>query len=633
MPLPISSFIALLVAALINLLVIAGPGFRGGAPPSGKPAPAKVANASGKNAALRFEVPLTRTFPAGLETVTHTLTPEYTGYADLILTGGGYDIDLTVTGVEGESWESKGTACEEHILFPVRAGQTYAVELTLYDARGHRDPSYTITPYRVEPRAALTPGVPMVGTVAATPHYFALVADAAAAPVFDLELRGVDADDLELAVYADGELVAESLQQGSWERAVLALRAGPNYLVKVYAAQAGAAEYTLTPRLAATAPLDGTLAVDGTASGEVNAGQRYRLYRFTAPAAGVVVQQLGGGEKSGCDLDLGLAAGNGKLIYSRDSDGAEMALGNAIAGEDCYSLVALYDQAGASPYTLRNWFVPEPTRAAGTPGVAEWFGVFVGVRDYLEAGDLDYCGKDAYDFYREFQSLGMPAGNARLLIDERATKANLEAALLWLAQVAGPEDRVIVFFSGHGVRENGGTSANREADNAQDYISPWDSQNANYDYDLADDRFAALANAIPARTQVIVIDSCFSGGFVSELAPHPGRAVFLASREDQESGENTKTKGGIMVGAMLQSLRSLRRAGIPVGQLVEQVRYRVPRICPSCFAAIEPGTRVCPACHTELTGEDAVQEPVVASTLPAGFQLHLQPPPADARPK
>lgn len=257
----------------------------------------------------------------------------------------------------------------------------------------------------------------------------------------------------------------------------------------------------------------------------------------------------------------------------------------------------------SSPPNPERRSLSRSPRAAGTPGTAEWFGVFVGIRDYFEGDDLDYCGKDAYDIYREFRELGMPPENARLLIDERATRANIEEALRWLARVAGPEDRVVFFFSGHGVRRAGGASTNREADNAQDYISPWDSRSEGYDFDLSDDRFAELADAIPARTQVIVIDACYAGGFESELATHPGRAVFLASREDQESGENAKAKGGIMVDVMRNALRALRPEGVPIGRLADEVRRRVPRICPHCFAAIRPGAQTCPSCETELTAE------------------------------
>ena len=74
------------------------------------------------------------------------------------------------------------------------------------------------------------------------------------------------------------------------------------------------------------------------------------------------------------------------------------------------------------------------------------------------------------------QALGMRPENGRLLVDEQATKENIVAALRWLAQVAGPEDRVVFFFSGHGVQENNGASSNAEPDKAQEYLAALQNQ-------------------------------------------------------------------------------------------------------------------------------------------------------------
>ncbi|HNW94344.1 MAG TPA: caspase family protein, partial [bacterium] len=234
-----------------------------------------------------------------------------------------------------------------------------------------------------------------------------------------------------------------------------------------------------------------------------------------------------------------------------------------------------------------------------------------------------YCSKDAVETWQAWKSFGMPPENGRLLIDEQATKENIIAALQWLARVAGPEDRVVLFYSGHGTQEPNGASANREPDKAQEYLAPYNSQNANFDFDLADDRIGELLDAVPAQVQVVVLDACYAGGFRQELERHEGRMVLMASQENQTSGESTKFKGGLLVGVVLQALREFAPQGVPAGEVVRAARLRVARICPECFADMGGSYRRCPECGTVLTGDQRAQQAVVTSTLAAELPLQL----------
>src|SRR5690606_16874082 len=83
------------------------------------------------------------------------------------------------------------------------------------------------------------------------------------------------------------------------------------------------------------------------------------------------------------------------------------------------------------------------------------YAVVIGISDYQDEGipDLQYAHKDAEAFAAFLQS---PAGGSldgdhlKVLLNEQATVAQLATALDWLWEVAKENDRVIMYFSGHG---------------------------------------------------------------------------------------------------------------------------------------------------------------------------------------
>jgi Flp pilus assembly protein TadD len=83
------------------------------------------------------------------------------------------------------------------------------------------------------------------------------------------------------------------------------------------------------------------------------------------------------------------------------------------------------------------------------------YAVVVGISDYqdVDISDLKFAHKDALAF-ADF--LNSPAGGAldddhlKVLINEQATQAQFGAALDWLWEMAGKNDKAIIYFSGHG---------------------------------------------------------------------------------------------------------------------------------------------------------------------------------------
>src|SRR5215471_5379895 len=95
--------------------------------------------------------------------------------------------------------------------------------------------------------------------------------------------------------------------------------------------------------------------------------------------------------------------------------------------------------------------------AAGQSQPKIWV-VAIGISKYpsLPGGQqLQFAEHDAQSFVTALQSGGINPANIRLLLGHQATLAGIKDALgSWLARSAGPQDTVVIFFSGHGYVEH-----------------------------------------------------------------------------------------------------------------------------------------------------------------------------------
>jgi hypothetical protein len=107
--------------------------------------------------------------------------------------------------------------------------------------------------------------------------------------------------------------------------------------------------------------------------------------------------------------------------------------------------------------------------------------------------------QDHYGFSRE---------NIRLILDDRATKANILERLDWLVRDSKPGDILVFFYAGHGsqVRDRDGD----ELDDAMDEIlCPHD---LNWDDPLTDDILHSYLTRVPQGVNLTVIFDCCNSG-------------------------------------------------------------------------------------------------------------------------
>ena len=155
---------------------------------------------------------------------------------------------------------------------------------------------------------------------------------------------------------------------------------------------------------------------------------------------------------------------------------------------------------------------PPASSAPGHPGLALYaqsWAVVVGVDRFRDRGisRLQYAANDARAVALALKGLGFPAENITLLLDERATRAEVERVLSsTIRRATGPQDRLLVFFATHGVTVPlpGGCE--------EGYLLLHDSDPDDLPLTaLGMNQFKQIGQRIPAKHIFVAVDACYGG--------------------------------------------------------------------------------------------------------------------------
>lgn len=186
-----------------------------------------------------------------------------------------------------------------------------------------------------------------------------------------------------------------------------------------------------------------------------------------------------------------------------------------------------------------------------TVAVPRGYALIVGIGAYKnlpEKAQLEYSERDAEAIYSILISPeggNFRAENVHRLIGAQATLANIKRELeVWLPSVAQEQDRVIIYFAGHGFISNG-----------RGYLAPHDLDPSNIPgtgYPM--DTLGQVAGSkIKAKWKVLLTDACHSGAIAPDdvAALNKGfldlsRSMFsmTASRDRERSFESKDWGGG-----------------------------------------------------------------------------------------
>lgn len=211
-----------------------------------------------------------------------------------------------------------------------------------------------------------------------------------------------------------------------------------------------------------------------------------------------------------------------------------------------YSIVATsYQRGETGAYTLDLNQAAASTPITG-PSARRIFAVMVGISDYPGTeNDLPFTAEDARKLRETLAREGVLANDSVTLIDAQATRAAVRQAFQRVAAQAGPDDLFLFFYSGHGGQERTQVSAT-EPDGKNETLEL-------YDGAMIDDELAQLFEQVRARTALLVLDSCFSGGFARDVVSHPGVMGLFSSEEDLTSAVADKFQAGGYLSHFIQT--------------------------------------------------------------------------------
>lgn len=150
-------------------------------------------------------------------------------------------------------------------------------------------------------------------------------------------------------------------------------------------------------------------------------------------------------------------------------------------------------------------------KPVGTTG--QGYALLIGVSDYQDPNipDLDYTKNDVILLGSALIGhVGFQPDRVIPLLDQAATKQAIENEISRVAEYAGANDLVVIYFSGHG--SYGSDLDGDETDGTDEYILPWDTVYGKLYTAIPDDLFGYWVRRIRSKKILLAFDSCYSGG-------------------------------------------------------------------------------------------------------------------------
>lgn len=146
--------------------------------------------------------------------------------------------------------------------------------------------------------------------------------------------------------------------------------------------------------------------------------------------------------------------------------------------------------------------------------------IVIGINDYKHASPLTYACNDANAVAAKLiDSFNFPNDNVMVLLDNQATQKAVTASILGLVDTVGEDDRIIVFYAGHGY-----TRAGRRGEVG--YLVPCDGNTNDLASLIRWDELTRNSDLIPAKHMLFIMDACYGGLAVTRALP-PGSARFV----------------------------------------------------------------------------------------------------------
>ncbi|HEY5619121.1 MAG TPA: caspase family protein [Vicinamibacterales bacterium] len=206
----------------------------------------------------------------------------------------------------------------------------------------------------------------------------------------------------------------------------------------------------------------------------------------------------------------------------------------------------------------------------GAPPFNKSYALLLGVSDYRYLERLSLVNDDLRKMETFLLSLGFHVVRVQ---NEKLTMAAVRSPQQYLADKVNPDDRLLVYFAGHGFHR-------MEGGKERGYLALIDAKQGEVSREntIAMDDFVAWARQVPAKHLLVLLDSCFSGLAVRgseveirsvpgpqspsrpdpktlyRLSAQPGRYLLMAGNEKQKAIASPTWKGGLFTHAVVQGL-------------------------------------------------------------------------------
>ena len=543
--------------------------------------------------------------------------PVYDSYMflDMAILSPGADVDLLIRDGNGDylMGSQSYSSLETVLLGP--SGEAAVADVVLFDPGENQSVSYRISARPTGAVHSLIPVEKMVdaGSGSAPPLGFSPPAGG----LFRIGALFEKTRDGDLRLFrGEGEPALTFATSRGNEEFLVHVAAGDTVWLDPFFAGEG----TGGPAELSISSADATL-LDGVHLGTISEDAPAAFLQVHADSGTILDIDLSADDRE-VDLDLFVSGPGLDLVAegwmsSVDGAGDEAVEVYADENADYGVTVYLYDRQGETGYRLEVNRIRRTELAEPSP-LPEVWALCAGISGYPSAADvLNRASMDAVEFYGFLvEEQGVPPDHVILLVDALSTAEEFTDGMAGLLERAGPEDRVVVFYSGHGDRSHPGSGGPEEGDSANEYLCL-------YDDDVSDDTIAALVDSLARAPVFLFFDACHSGGFVNDFSPGSGVMVLTAAREDLSVSER------ILTPILLQGSRGDAdedgNGYVSALELMGYIDQRLQLICPECDAELAAGVYVCPQCGAVLKGDNAVPRPEQGMFLTEDIQLWRTP--------
>ena len=171
--------------------------------------------------------------------------------------------------------------------------------------------------------------------------------------------------------------------------------------------------------------------------------------------------------------------------------------------------------------------------------------VIIGIDKYKFSDQLNYAVKDA-EAVKDMliNKFDYPEENIRYLVNEEATLSEIKLNLGEVATSAGEDDRILVFYSGHGETLKGADGSEKG------YIIPYEGRQDNpFGTGFAMDEILTTSQMSKSKHMLFLMDACYSGlmtekskglsqpqeqGYLSKVANEKARQIITAGGRDEQ---------------------------------------------------------------------------------------------------